>query len=152
MESQRNLLVLALLFVSFLLYQAWVVEKNPQPVATAQTTEQSTTTPSVPSTSNHSADVPASSQDASVQISEQSPVGDVVVLANDQLRLEITLIGGDIIVADLLQHDDELDSGVPFRLLSIDNEFTYIAQSGLIGKQGPDANPKGRPYYTVDSA
>jgi len=152
MESQRNLLVLALVFVSFLLYQAWVVEKNPQPVATAQTTEQSTTTPSVPSTSNHSADVPASSQDASVQISEQSPVGDVVVLANDQLRLEITLIGGDIIVADLLQHDDELDSGVPFRLLSIDNEFTYIAQSGLIGKQGPDANPKGRPYYTVDSA
>ena len=65
MESQRNLLVLALLFVSFLLYQAWVVEQNPQPVAAAQTTEQTTTNSSVPSTSNHSADVPASSQSAS---------------------------------------------------------------------------------------
>ena len=82
-------------------------------------------------------------------MSEQSPVGEVVVLANDQLRLEITLIGGDIIVADLLQHDDELDSGIPFRLLSNESDFTYIAQSGLIGKQGPDANPKGRPYYTA---
>jgi YidC/Oxa1 family membrane protein insertase len=39
MESQRNLLFLALLFVSFLLYQAWVTEQNPQPVAAAQMTE-----------------------------------------------------------------------------------------------------------------
>jgi len=151
MESQRNLLFLALLFVSFLLYQAWVVEKNPQPVATAQTTEQSTIDASVPSTSNHSADIPAPSNESSTQISSQSPIGDVVVLANDQLRLEITLVGGDIVVADLLQHDDELGSGIPFRLLENKNGFTYIAQSGLIGKQGPDANPKGRPFYTVDN-
>jgi YidC/Oxa1 family membrane protein insertase len=151
MQSQRNLLFFALLFVSFLLYQAWVVEKNPQPVASAQTTEQNSTDSSVPATSNHSADVPASSNDASAQISTQSPIGDVVVLANDQLRLEITLVGGDIVVADLLKYDDELDSGIPFRLLSNENGFTYIAQSGLIGKQGPDANPKGRPFYNVDN-
>jgi len=150
MESQRNLLVLALLFVSFLLYQTWFAEQNPQPVAAAQTTEQSTTQPSQPSTSNHSADVPASSSHgAETEISSQSPTGDVVVLANDELRLEITLIGGDVVAADLLQHDDALDSGVPFRLLTTESDFTYIAQSGLIGKQGPDANPKGRPYYTT---
>jgi len=153
MESQRNLLFLALLFVSFLLYQAWVVEQNPQPVAAAQTTEQSTTTQSsVPSTSNHSADVPTSSDDTgSVQVPTQASTNATAVLANDQLRLEITLVGGDVIVADLLDHDDSLDSGVPFRLLENDNGFTYIAQSGLIGKQGPDANPKGRPIYSVDN-
>ncbi|MEJ6122763.1 membrane protein insertase YidC [Vibrio sp. 2-Bac 85] len=152
MESQRNLLFLALLFVSFLLYQAWVVEQNPQPDAAAQTTEQSTTTQSsVPSTSNHSADIPTSSDDtASVEVPTQASTNAIAVLANDQLRLEITLVGGDVIVADLIGHDDELDSGVPFRLLENDNGFTYIAQSGLIGKQGPDANPKGRPFYSVD--
>ena len=153
MESQRNLLFLALLFVSFLLYQAWVVEQNPQPIAAAQTTEQSTTTQSsVPSTSNHSADIPTSSDDtASVQVPTQASTNAIAVLANDQLRLEITLVGGDVIVADLIGHDDSLDSGVPFRLLENDNGFTYIAQSGLIGKQGPDANPKGRPFYSVDN-
>ena len=154
MESQRNLLFLALLFVSFLLYQAWVVEQAPQPAATAQTTEQSTTKSSVPSTSNHSADVPTSSEDSSssVQVPTQAPTSDIAILANDQLRLEITLVGGDVIVADLIEHDDQLDSGVPFRLLENDNGFTYIAQSGLIGKQGPDANPKGRPFYSVEKS
>jgi len=153
MESQRNLLFLALLFVSFLLYQAWVVEQNPQPVAAAQTTEQSTTQSSVPTTSNHSADIPASSEDHSstdAQVPSQAATSSTTILANDQLRLEITLVGGDVIVADLLEHDDALDSGVPFRLLENANGFTYIAQSGLIGKQGPDANPKGRPFYSVD--
>ncbi|RBW43980.1 membrane protein insertase YidC [Psychromonas sp. B3M02] len=152
MESQRNLLFLALLFVSFLLYQAWVTEQNPQPVAAAQTTEQSTSQSSVPSTSNHSADIPASSEDhasAVAQVPTQASTNATTVLENDQLRLEITLVGGDVIVADLLDHDDELDSGVPFRLLENANGFTYIAQSGLIGKQGPDANPKGRPYYST---
>ncbi|MDN2664754.1 membrane protein insertase YidC [Psychromonas sp. 14N.309.X.WAT.B.A12] len=154
MESQRNLLFLALLFVSFLLYQAWVTEQNPQPVAAAQTTEQSTSQSSVPSTSNHSADIPASSEDHSsvaAQVPTQAPTNAITVLENDQLRLEITLVGGDVVVADLIEHDDELDSGVPFRLLENANGFTYIAQSGLIGKQGPDANPKGRPYYSTNS-
>jgi len=155
MESQRNLLFLALLFVSFLLYQAWVVEQNPpQPVAAAQTTEQSSTQQSsVPKTSNHSADVPVSSahQSTDVKVPSNAATNDVAVLANDQLRIEITLVGGDVIVADLISHDDELKSGVPFRLLENDNGFTYIAQSGLIGKQGPDASPKGRPFYSVES-
>ncbi len=155
MESQRNLLFLALLFVSFLLYQAWVVEQAPQPAATAQTTEQSTKKSSVPSTSNHSADVPTSSEDSSsssdVQVPTQASTSAIAVLANDQLRLEITLVGGDVIVADLIEHDEQLDSGVPFRLLENGNGFTYIAQSGLIGKQGPDANPKGRPFYSVEN-
>ena len=149
MQSQRNLLLLALMFVSFLLYQAWVVEKNPQPVAAVQTTEQSSTNSSIPSTSNHSADASIPAEHSSAQASNQLPVGEVAVLANDQLRLEITLIGGDVVAAELLKYDDELDSGIPFRLLEKNNEFTYIAQSGLIGKQGPDANPKGRPFYTV---
>ncbi|WP_298943634.1 membrane protein insertase YidC [uncultured Psychromonas sp.] len=155
MESQRNLLFLALLFVSFLLYQAWVVEQAPQPATTAQTTEQSTTKSSVPSTSNHSADVPASSGDnasSSVQVPTQASTSETTLLANDQLRLQITLVGGDVIVADLIGHDESLDSGIPFRLLENGNGFTYIAQSGLIGKQGPDANPKGRPFYSVEKS
>jgi len=151
MESQRNLLLLALLFVSFLLYQAWVVDQNPQPVANAQTTEQAITT-SVPSSSNFSADVPASTESLAINnelpVSEQSATNQSVILESDTLRLAISLIGGDVISADLLEHDTDKDSGVPFRILDSGNGFTYIAQSGLIG-QGPDASKKGRPFYTV---
>ncbi|GLS90405.1 membrane protein insertase YidC [Psychromonas marina] len=154
MESQRNLLLLALLFVSFLLYQAWVTDQNPQPVATAQTTEQSTnTSASVPSSSNFSADVPASSGAAATptQLPTEAPIGKSVTLENDTLRLAISLVGGDVVSADLLEHDTELDSGKPFRILDSGNGFTYIAQSGLIGQQGPDANKKGRPFYSANS-
>ncbi|PKF60748.1 membrane protein insertase YidC [Psychromonas sp. psych-6C06] len=156
MESQRNLLLLALLFVSFLLYQAWVTDQNPQPVAAAQTTEQTAnTSDSVPSSSNFSADVPASTETAAVnEVSTQSVTSKSVTLENDTLRLAISLQGGDVISADLLEHNTELDSGEPFRILDSGNGFTYIAQSGLIGQQGPDANKNGRPVYnaSIESA
>jgi len=151
MDSQRNLLFIALLFVSFMLYQAWNEDQNPQPVAKVQTTEQSTTS-AVPSTNNHSSDVPSATGGSAekTQLPADQSTSDVVVLENDQLRLEITLVGGDVIVADLIAHDNELDSGIPFRLLENADGFTYIAQSGLIGKQGPDSNPDGRPAYRVE--
>jgi YidC/Oxa1 family membrane protein insertase len=152
MESQRNLLLLALLFVSFLLYQSWLGEKNPQPLVQEETAEVTQQTTVVPSSSNFSADVPASTD---TQTNDEVPSSDVaksesVVLENDQLSLTISLVGGDIISADLLEHDAQLNSDTPFRLLENSNDFTYIAQSGLIG-QGPDANRKGRPYYTAES-
>jgi YidC/Oxa1 family membrane protein insertase len=149
MDSQRNLFLLALLFVSFLLYQAWVVEKNPKPELAVQTTEQT----SVPASSNFSADVPAVTGSTTTNVNEvpaDKTVGQSVMIENDQLRLAISLVGGDVMSADLLKHDDELDSGIPFRILDSGNGFTYIAQSGLIG-QGPDSNKKGRPFYTADS-
>tara|TARA_R110001583_G_scaffold51161_2_gene159686 strand:+ start:7345 stop:9003 length:1659 start_codon:yes stop_codon:yes gene_type:complete len=148
MESQRNLLLLALLFVSFLLYQAWVVDQTPKPVA-AQTTEQ--TTIATPTSSNFSADVPSSSA-TSADINEipaQLSTNEPVILESDTLRLAISLIGGDVITADLLEHDIEKDSDVPFRILDSGNGFTYIAQSGLIGQGGPDSNKNGRPFYSA---
>ena len=155
MESQRNLLLLALLFVSFLLYQAWVTDQNPQPVANAQTTEQTANSNnSVPASSNFSADVPASTQtnaSANAEVPTQISTDDTVTLESDTLRLKISLRGGDILEGDLLEHDTEKNSGEPFRILDSSDDFTYIAQSGLIGQQGPDASKKGRPVYRVSS-
>lgn len=41
MDSQRNLLIIALLFVSFMIFRAWEQDKNPQP---QQQVTQTTTT------------------------------------------------------------------------------------------------------------
>lgn len=154
MESQRNLLLLALMFVSYLLYQAWVVEQNPPAVAQVQTAaDTQDVAPSISSSSNFSADVPDSAESVSTEsVPAKRAAQQSVILENDTLRLAISLIGGDVIEADLLAYDDQLDSGRPFRLLESDNGFTYIAQSGLIGKGGPDANKKGRPFYRAQSS
>ncbi|MCK5818192.1 MAG: membrane protein insertase YidC [Psychromonas sp.] len=153
MESQRNLLLLAFVFVSFLLYQAWEVDHKP--TAEVQTTKQDVKTD--PTTLNQNEDVPASSLTTTkpvvkeVPLQENVQVGKSIFLTNDTLRLSISLKGGDIVKSDLLKYSKALHSKEPFDLLRKTNNFTYIAQSGLIG-QGPDSNPKGRPTYTATNS
>lgn len=53
-------------------------------------------------------------------------------------RLKIDTLGGDVISSELLKYDAELDSKTPFELLKDTKEHIYIAQSGLIGKNGID--------------
>ncbi|MER2473565.1 membrane protein insertase YidC [Photorhabdus laumondii] len=131
MDSQRNLLLIALLFVSFLVWQAWEADKNPQP-ATVQATQQT----DMPSSENQA--VPGSGK------------GKLITVKTDVLSLTINTRGGDIEEADLLAYPDTLGSNQPFKLLETTPAFTYQAQSGLTGKDGPD-NPMNseRPLYTA---
>jgi len=56
--------------------------------------------------------------------------------------------GGDIIQASLPRHKAVLHSDQPFILLEQSANRTYVAQSGLIGPDGPDAKAAGRPLYS----
>ena len=100
MDSQRNLLVIALLFVSFMIWQAWEQDKNPQPQA--QQTTQTTTT-----AAGSAADqgVPASGQ------------GKLISVKTDVLDLTINTRGGDVEQALLPAYPKELNSTQPFQLL-----------------------------------
>jgi len=138
MDSRRGLLVIALLFMSFIVYQQWQLDYHtPKPVATEQT---------VTSTS----DVPASSTGSNTVITTDTQVkGKVITLENDVFRLKINTLGGDVISSELLKYDAELDSNMPFVLLQNTPEHVYIAQSGLIGKDGIDTKA-GRADYQVE--
>ena len=134
MDSQRNLLVIALLFVSFMIWQAWEQDKNPQPQA--QQTTQTTTT-----AAGSAADqgVPASGQ------------GKLITVKTDVLDLTINTRGGDVEQASLPAYPKELGSTEPFQLLETTPQFIYQAQSGLTGRDGPDNPANGpRPLYNVD--
>ncbi|MGL4206792.1 MAG: membrane protein insertase YidC [Aeromonadaceae bacterium] len=137
MESQRNLLVIGLLVVSFLLWQQWNADKapKPQPVVATQTDG------SVPeaSTSTAIADVPA---DKASTASRK-----LIKISSDQLELLVDTQGGDIVDAKLLTHTVSQDSTEPFTLLMDKPGRLYVAQSGLIGRDGPDSRPEGRPSY-----
>ena len=137
MDSRRGLLVIALLFMSFIVYQQWQLDYHtPKPVATEQT---------VTSTS----DVPASSGNNTVIATDTQVKGKVITLENDVFRLKINTLGGDVISSELLKYDAELDSNMPFVLLQNTPEHVYIAQSGLIGKDGIDTKA-GRADYQVE--
>ncbi|WP_317178057.1 membrane protein insertase YidC [Pectobacterium sp. HCp5_1] len=132
MDSQRNLLLIALLFVTFMLWQAWETDKNPP--ATTQAIQQATNAVTGDATNQG---VPASGQ------------GKLITVKTDVLSLTINTRGGDIEQAHLLAYPDTLGSDKPFHLLETTSEFVYQAQSGLTGKNGPDNPANGpRPLFT----
>ena len=144
MDSRRSLLVIALLFISFLVYQQWQVDYNqPKPVATEQTQVQN-------STNNAASDVPASASSAT-EIANTQTQGALITLENDVFRLKVDTLGGDIVSSELLKYDQELDSHTPFTLLQNVAGKTYIAQSGLVGKDGIDSNA-GRAQYQANGS
>ncbi len=137
MESQRNLFLIGLLFVSFLLYQQWQFDQNPTPPA-----EPSALTQEVPTAS--SADVPRS---AAVPTNTAAVSAAVITVSTDTLDVTIDTLGGDIVHADLPTHKVELDGEQSLTILS----HNYSAQSGLIGAQGPDGQAQ-RPQYQASAS
>ena len=132
MDSQRNLFLIALLFVSFMIWQAWEQDHAPQPQV-QQTTQ---TTNSQGNAANQG--VPASGQ------------GKLITVKTDVLELTINTRGGDVEQALLPTYPKELKSAEPFQLLETTPEFIYQAQSGLTGRDGPDNPANGeRPLYNV---
>ncbi|MCZ4338442.1 membrane protein insertase YidC [Shewanella colwelliana] len=142
MESQRNILLIGLLFVSFLLWQQWQTDKNPQPVATQSSVVASTAPES------HGSDVP----DADAGLPEAVVASkELITVTTDQLVLKINPVGGDIVYSALVSHKLELDKDEPFVLLEQTNDIYYIAQSGLIGRNGIDSSAKGRAHFSSQS-
>ncbi len=126
MGSQRNILVIALLFVSFFIWKAWEEDHAPKPPVINQLTQQ---------------------------LGEDSTeVGKTITVKSDVLSLAINTYGGDVQSAQLLKYDQTLHSGTPFQLLTSTPDFIYIAESGLTGKDGPDNAIQGskRPVYQTE--
>ena len=138
MDSQRNILLIALALVSFLLYQQWNVAKNPAP----QAIEQAQSSSSLPAPSFADELDPAPSQQAAAKI---------ITVTTDVLTLSIDAVGGDVVQADLNQYSAELDSPERFELLKNEPGHQFIAQSGLVGPQGIDLSSTNRPAYTVSA-
>lgn len=144
MESQRSFLFIALMVVTYLLFNQWQMDNAPvleQPAVTQQTT-----------TTNSNGDfVPESSATVSPLGNETAAVSATVIsVTSDVLALKIDTNGGDIVEAKLLKFDTEQGNGIPFTILRNDTD-RYIAQSGLTGAQGLDRVIKGRPVYQTSA-
>lgn len=136
MDSQRNLFLITLLFVSFMIWQAWQTDHAPQP--TSQTTQQTAS-----ATNGHTTNKAMSGGRS----------GKLITASSDVLSLKINTRGGDIEQALLKAYPKTLGSNQPFQLLETTSNFIYQAQSGLTGKSGPDNPTNGeRPLFQAESS
>ena len=139
MESQRSLLVIALMVVTYLLFSQWQLQNAPaveQP-SLSQTTEQ-----------NADADfVPESSDSTTALIKTTNANTKLVTVTTNTLIIKINTQGGDIVDVKLRKFDTEQGNGIPFTVLQNGNQ-KYIAQSGLTGANGVDRVIPGRPIYS----
>ncbi|HHF0509152.1 TPA: membrane protein insertase YidC [Vibrio antiquarius] len=139
MDSQRNILLIGLALVSFLLFQQWQVAKNPEPQAVEQA--QSSSTLPAPSFADELDPVP----------DQQQASAKTITVTTDVLTLSIDTVGGDVVHANLNEYSAELDSSDSFVLLKDAQGHQFIAQSGLVGPQGIDLSSTNRPHYNVSA-
>ncbi len=163
MDWQRATILAAILAVSLLLIREWVDFNNrPQLVeATSEQSFDSTTTTdfNTESASSESGFPQVEDQESSIpQIpsdNETKPALSTenelrfITVKTDTLNVTINPHGGDIIALSLADHLRDLDSDEPLVLLEQNKKALYIAQSGLIGKNGTDFSDTNRPIFSV---
>lgn len=137
--NNRGFLLMGLLLVSMLIYTQWQQDYDPEIQAQKQAMQAQLAA--------QAGDVPAASNANNI-ITDTANSGKTIVVESDVLRLTIDTLGGDVVGSELLKHDAELNSNTPFKLLQQDAQIVYVAQSGLVGRNGIDSNA-GRPQYAV---
>jgi YidC/Oxa1 family membrane protein insertase len=141
MESQRSLLVIGLALVSFLLWQQWNIDTAPKP-ATAVTQQSSS------NNNGGSADLQLTTADADQPAQVAETGNRTISVKTDVLDLDISNRGGDIVALQLLAFELNKGAGDTYPLMRRLPGFEYVAQSGLIGRDGPDDSRNSRPVYS----
>lgn len=141
-----------LVATAFLLFQAWEKDhpkapETPVVAATAPATDR--VVPSMPGTTNAPAAAAASVQPAANPTTPQQATGQRVVVRTDVLEAVIDTRGGDIIESRLLKYYQSLDSKAPIVLFNDNPQTRYLAESGLLSKEGPDTTSE-QALYTVE--
>ncbi|MBC8995618.1 membrane protein insertase YidC [Pseudomonas sp. N40(2020)] len=156
MDIKRTILIVALAIVSYVMVLKWNQDYG-QAALPTQNVASSTTTSGLPDTAtgNNAAasdDIPRAASDTSAPA--ETPVAaskDLIQIKTDVLDLAIDPQGGDVAQLTLPLYPRRQDRpDVPFQLFDNGGERVYLAQSGLIGTNGPDANPAGRPVYSSE--
>ena len=153
MDVQRVILVAALAIISYMLVLQWNADYGqPQtaqaPVASVSAYGSAPVSSDLPTT--ETAKTAAPDVPVTGTTTQSASKSQLIEVKTDMLDVLIDTKGGDIIQIALPKHQAMLESDLPFVLLEQTENRTYISQSGLVGPNGPDASPEGRPTYTVE--
>lgn len=158
LDYARIGLFILLGITGMLIYEAWQKDHLPDVTETRQEmTSQAETA------FNADRYVPnAAEENKTVAVAQAAPVvadsaatipaattGKLIKVKTDVVEISIDTTGGDIVESSLLKYPASLGSSVPFNLLTNEPKTRYIAESGLLGLDGPDTSAQ-QAAYTVD--
>ncbi|MZI93834.1 membrane protein insertase YidC [Vibrio sp. CAIM 722] len=149
MDSQRNILLIALALVSFLLFNQWNADKKATETPNSAVEQVNNSSAGAATPTDNDATAPASIS-ANTKATEEA--AKIITVKTDVLTLSIDTAGGDVVEAKLNKYSDKLHSNNPFILLDRTKTHQFIAQSGLIGPQGIDQTNKRAVYHTNASS
>ena len=153
MDTRQTLLTVALVYILFLIWQAWQQDYGTpaqlanQPVAgqgsnlAGTPTAGQTGVPGAPAggelppAGSGASDIPAAANAPALPVAPTMASGQRVSISTDLLKIEIDTIGGDIRAAGLRAYPVAVDEPEnPFPLMTDLNGKIYIAQGGLLGR------------------
>ena len=147
MDIKRTVLILGLAIVSYALVVQWNNDYGDQAGTVAIT--QNAVAGDLPASGSVSDDLPVASDEQADEGNGLVPVANVannalIRVETDVLQLAIDPQGGDIVDLRLSQYPKRSSQpDVPFQLFENSGERLYVAQSGLVGSNGPDARSSG---------
>lgn len=157
MNQTRSLLLIAWLFLAYLLWDAWHAPPRNGSDGTAQTAAQSLGSDAAGARDGgipDAAEIPGGAEVAAVPsaglAAEVAEPARLLSLHNDVLHLTIDLRGGNVVGAELLDYGLAAGPHSPrVQLLSSDPARIFVAQSGVLGAGGAPAPTHETPYTAV---
>lgn len=140
MEGIRTFIIAAMVFVAFLLWQAW--EEKYAPVsAPAQTAQQKTQTqeslPSIPSLPTQN-QFEASTNPVNTPATPAQDQNRWVHIKTDVLTASIDTLGGSLVHLSMLDYHQTQQEKEPLVLFNTLPGQFFVAESGLVSDAGPD--------------
>ena len=144
----RVMIIVAMLITAYLLILAWRDDNADAPAVDPVAETAVTVGNDIPSSTSPSGDIPLETLPTSKNTPSvlASTDAGLITVTTDRYDIKINPEGGDIVYAALKQYDATLDSDKPFVLLENNSNRVYIAQTGLMGKNGIDT-ADGRASY-----
>jgi YidC/Oxa1 family membrane protein insertase len=147
MNNPKNMLLVALFFLGFLLYMQWQQDYAPKPVinnVNEQTSSLSSQLdengiPQVQKVVQSIDDIPKVSEQPqeSLDIKTQDTrlSGTIVTVKTNVLKLKIDTVGGSVVYAELLKYPVKKNAQENIILFNQSGPAAYYAQSGLLSSQ-----------------
>lgn len=148
MNNPKNMLLIALIFLGFLLYTEWQQDYAPKPVENnlVQTIANNTATDGIDNVSVpqqvvvNNEDIPTVSTPTATIEQQQNPkttrtIGSLITVTTNVLKLKIDTIGGSIVYSELLNYPITKNSKENIILLNKETNSAYFAQTGLLSNQ-----------------
>ncbi|MGH8493127.1 MAG: membrane protein insertase YidC [Moraxellaceae bacterium] len=158
MELRRTLLIVAMAVLGYFMMINWqkdygaVAAQAPEAKPAVEALADTPLEPAA-TTSATNSDIPEAPQKAETPAAPSQTIStSLISVKTDVFDIRIDPKGGDIVRAALPAYTHTVEDKSAFVLLDNSQTRTFIAQSGLIGSNGPDANKAGRPLYQASTA